>query len=120
MQYYIYIMPKKAKAEKSPSTKRDEDAVKRELEEDLKLLRRETSSKHGDKEETKETSLVRYSSSQRAGKKVVLSRRSSSWSKQSNKDMPNPLSITGKRATRSKICLIEHDGSSSSDFYEED
>ena len=54
-------MPKKAKAEKSPSTKRDEEAVKRELEEDLKLLRRETSNKHGDKEETKETPLVRSS-----------------------------------------------------------
>ena len=112
-------MPKKPYAKKSPSTKRDEEAVKRELEEDLKLLKRETSNKHGDKEEIKETPLVRSSSSQRAGKKAALSRRSSSRSKQATQDIPNPSSITGKRATRSNICLKEDDGSSS-DFGEED
>ena len=93
--------------------------MKRELEEDLKLLKRETSNKHGDKEEIKETPLVRSSSSQRAGKKAALSRRSSSRSKQATQDIPNPSSITGKRATRSNICLKEDDGSSS-DFGEED
>jgi hypothetical protein len=87
--------------------------VKRELEEDLKLLKRETSNKHGDKEEIKETPLVRSSSSQRAGKKGALSRGSSSRSKQATQDIPNPSSITGKRATRSNICLKEDDGSSS-------
>lgn len=87
--------------------------MKRELEEDLKLLKRETSNKHGDKEEIKETPLVRSSSSQRAGMKVALSRGSSSRSKQATQDIPNPSSITGKRATRSNICLKEDDGSSS-------
>ena len=87
--------------------------MKRELEEDLKLLKRETSNKHGDKEEIKETPLVRSSSSQRAGMKVALCRGSSSRSKQATQDIPNPSSITGKRATRSNICLKEDDGSSS-------
>ena len=87
--------------------------MKRELEEDLKLLKRETSNKHVDKEEIKETPLLRSSSSQRAGKKVALSRVSSSRSKLATQDIPNPSSITGKRATRSNICLKEDDGSSS-------
>ena len=87
--------------------------MKRELEEDLKLLKRETSTKNGDKEEIKETPLVRSSSSLKTGKKVALSRRSSSRSKQATQDIPNPSSITGKRATRSNICLKEDDGSSS-------
>ena len=89
--------------------------MKRELEEDLKLLKRATSNKqNGDKEEAKES---RSSSSQRAGagRKVSLSRGSSSRSKQANQDIANPVSITGKRATRSKNSLKE-DESSSSDF----
>ena len=88
--------------------------MKRELEEDLKLVKRATSNKPGDKEEAKES---RSSSSQRAvaGRSVALSRRSSSRSKQVNQDITNPVSITGKRATRSKISLKE-DESSSSDF----
>jgi hypothetical protein len=88
--------------------------VKRELEEDLKLLKRATSNKqNGDKQEAKES---RSSSSQRAaGRKVPLSRGSSTRSKQANQDIANPVSITGKRATRSKISLKE-DESSISDF----
>lgn len=86
--------------------------MKRELEEDLKLLKRATSNKqNGDKEEAKES---RSSSLQRApGRKVALSRGSSTRSKQAAQDIANPSAITGKRATRSKICLKEDDGSSS-------